>query len=136
MSDFIAAGEVQTRVVDFLRIKHAIRLESKGLRHSQGSALKAAILKGYLPKHVDWLRRGTIIARREAAINYMEYVTTLLLTGEGTFARTYGENIVMGGLVFDRYEECGCPVFAASKEKTNTVGLLPYETAVMHVGHE
>lgn len=107
MTDFVLTGEVQTRVFDFVRLRHAIGLERIGLKHSQGSALNAATQKGYVPRAL--VGRGNIAKRRETAIEYMSYVITLLTSGG--VAKQYGEEIVMGALVYSATEECGCPIY-------------------------
>lgn len=104
MADISLTGETQARVFDFLRIKQAIRLEMKGLKFSQGSALKAAKMKGYVP---SWVRY------RKDALPYMEYVTTLLTAGG--VAKQLGEEIVTGKLTCVGKEgTCGCPIFQLS----------------------
>lgn len=128
MSGYLFTGPIETRVWDFIRTKHAIRLESIGLRHSQGSALEAARRKGYVPDAL--LRRGSRQVRRERAVAYLDYVTTLLTT-EG-FPRLYGEEIVTGKLTYSETEECGCPSFRGSDESGYIAAL---ETATMCI-HE
>lgn len=132
MSDgFILTGPIQTRVFDFMRIHHAIGLESKGLKMSRGSALKAATSKGYVPAGL--VARGNINRRREAAMEYMGYVTTLLIAGG--FARTYGEEIVAGVLSYVEHAECGCPTFTPAEGQENRIGLQSPEMATMCI-HE
>lgn len=103
MADISLTGETQARVFDFLRIKTAIRLEMKGLKFSQGSALQAAKMKGYVP---SWVRY------RKDALPYMEYVTTLLTAGG--VAKQLGEEIATGKLTYAGKETCGCPIFQLS----------------------
>lgn len=131
MTGFSLVGPIQTRVGDFLRIKHAIRLEQKGMKFSQGSALTAATSKGYVPRSL--VGRGNIVKRREVALAYMEYVTTLLTTGG--FARQYGEEIVMGFVTYDDSvsSDCGCPVMLGS-DRSNIISSI--ENATMCIGHE
>lgn len=125
----LLTGKTQAMAFDFIRIKHAIGLEMKGLKLSQGSALKAAELKGYVPKSL--IGRGSIDKRRQAAHDYMSYVVFLLTAGG--FGRTYGEEIVTGVLAFDSMEDCGCPTFMPVTDRTNRIGLMPLEKVTMHI---
>lgn len=112
MTGFMLTGETQTRVFDFVRVMHAIRLEQKGLKNGQGSALTAATQKGYVPREL--VSRGNVQRRREAAIEYMGYVTKLLTTG-GT-SRQFGEEIVTGKVTYSGMDDCGCPSYLGTPD--------------------
>lgn len=125
---YLLTGPVETMVWDFIRTKHAIRLEAKGLRRSQGSALQAARQKGYVPDAL--LLRGNVQVRRDRAMAYMEYVTTLLTSGG--MAKAYGEEVVTGRLLYAQTDECGCPAFSGTDESEF---ITATETATMCI-HE
>lgn len=109
---FILTGATETRVFDFFRIKHAIQLEQKGIGFGERSVVHAATDKGYVPREL--VGRGTLILRREKALEYMSYVATLLTTGGN--ARKYGEEIVMGHLKYSGTDDCGCPNYSGTEQ--------------------
>lgn len=111
-TEYVMTGSIQTRVWDFIRIRHAIRLEQTGIRFGKRSVVHAATDKGYVPRKI--VNRGTLILRRQVAIAYMDYVTTLL--HHGGFARQFGEEIVTGAVSFLQVEECGCPSYRATED--------------------
>lgn len=128
MSGFSLTGETQTRVFDFMRIKTLIGMELKtGMPFSsKGHALKAAEMKGYIPKSL--ISRGLLHKRREAALQYMEGICGML--NHGGFARQYAEEIICKKMVPNEHLECGCWDYVGTPGSSI---ILPVETAVMHI---
>lgn len=133
MSDgYFLTGEVQTRCWDFIRIRALVDMEIRTQGNMGRRGYQAARRK-YVPREL--ISRGNIIDRSRAARFYMTYVVTLLTAGG--LAKTYGEDIVMGRLVFAGLDDkCGCPTFTASPDKENRLELQAPDVAVMCIGHE
>lgn len=130
MSDFMLTGEVETRVFDFFRVLHALKLEQKGIQFGPKSVIHKATSAGYVPSSI--VGRGTLLLRRQTAVEHMTYVAELLRSGG--FAKLYGEDIVMGWVEYAGESDCGCPIFKGSPN--SKVGLSSIEEATMCIHGE
>lgn len=125
--EYVMTGHIQTRVHQYLTTLKALEIEVRtGMAMSgRGPILQAAKRHGYVPES---------FRTKKQAIRLMSYVRTVL--AKGGFATLYAEEIITEKLMFDSWDNCGCPTFMAVIGKTNRLDLMPLDRAVMCIHKE